>query len=68
MDCKFGSTVLLTLLQTSEAAPVQKFLPKRYADVMSEADIMKIQNKDVSLHIVFKGVCETAKAFLLAIE
>jgi phosphatidylethanolamine-binding protein (PEBP) family uncharacterized protein len=67
MACKFGSTVLLTL-QTSDSDPVQTFLPKRYADVMSDDDILKIQSKDVSLHLVFRGVCETTKAFVLAIE
>jgi phosphatidylethanolamine-binding protein (PEBP) family uncharacterized protein len=66
MACKFGSTVLT--LQTSDSAPVQTFLPKRYADVMSDDDILKIQSKDVSLHLVFRGVCETTKAFVLAIE
>jgi hypothetical protein len=67
MACKFGSTVLLTL-QTFDPTPVQTFLPKLYADVLSDADILKIQNKDVSLHLVFKGICETTKSFLLAIE
>jgi phosphatidylethanolamine-binding protein (PEBP) family uncharacterized protein len=67
MSSKYGSTVLLTL-QTSDSAGVQTFLPKRYADVVSDDDITKIRNKDVSLHLVFKGVCETTKAFVLTVE
>jgi hypothetical protein len=67
MACKFGSTVLVTL-QTSDPTPVQTFLPKRYAEVMSDVDILDIQNKDVTLHLVYKDICETTKAFLLAIE
>jgi hypothetical protein len=67
MSCKFGSTVLLTLLQTSDVSTVQTFLPKLYAYVMSDDDILNIQNKNVSLHLVYKGVCETTKALLLAI-
>jgi hypothetical protein len=64
--CKYGSTVLLTL-PTSNSASVQTFLQKRYADVMFD-DILKIQTKDVSLHLAFKGVCETTKALVVAIE
>jgi hypothetical protein len=63
----YGSTVLLTL-QTSDSACVQTFLPKRYADVVSDDDITKIRKKDVSLHLVFKGVCEKTKAFVLTVE
>jgi hypothetical protein len=67
MECKYGSTVLVTL-QTSDLTPVQAFLPKRYADVMSDGDILRIQTNVVSLHLVYKGLCETTKAFVLAIE
>jgi phosphatidylethanolamine-binding protein (PEBP) family uncharacterized protein len=67
MACKFGSTVLVTF-QTSDPTPVQAFLPKRYADVMSDGDILRIQNNDVSLHLVYKGIRETTKTFVLAIE
>jgi hypothetical protein len=66
MASKYGSTVLLTLQTSSD--PVLTFLPKRYADAVSDYDIMKIQNRDVSLHLVFKGVYETTKAFVLAVE
>jgi hypothetical protein len=68
MTSKYGSTVLLTLQTSSDSDPVLTLLPKRYADVVSDDDIMKIRDNDVSLHLVFKGVCETTKAFVLAIE
>jgi hypothetical protein len=67
MTSKYGSTVLLTL-QTSDSDNVQTFLPKIYVAVMYDDDILQIRNKDVSQHLVFKGLCETTKAFVLAVE
>ena len=64
---KYGPTVLLTL-RVSETGIVQVFLPKRYSDVMSDEDMDSINSKAVSLHLVYKGVCEISKSYLLAIE
>jgi len=64
---KYRSTVLLTL-RVSETSIVQVFLPKRYCDVWSDDDMDSINSKAVSLHFVYKGVCETSKSYLLAIE
>jgi len=63
---KYGPTVVLTLCIAENN--VQVFLSKRYSDVVSDADIDAINSKAVSLHLVYKGVCESSKLYLLAIE
>jgi len=64
---RYGHTVVLTL-RIAETDFVQVFLPKRYSDVVSDEDIDVINSKAVSLHLVYKGVCESSKSYLLAIE
>jgi len=56
------------ILRIAESNIVQVFLPKRYSDVVSDVDIFDINFKAVSLHLVYKGVCESSKSYLLAIE
>jgi len=64
---KYGPSVVLTL-RIAETNIVQVFLPKRYSDVVSDSDIDAINSKTVSLLLVYKGVCESSKSYLLAIE
>ena len=64
---KFGPTVLLTI-RYSESTTVQTFLPKRYSAVVSEDDIEKIINKLVSLNLIYMGICEKSRSYLLKIE
>jgi len=64
---KYGPTVLLTV-RVSESCVVQIFLQKRYSAVISDDDVDKISNSAVSLNLVYKGMCETSKSYLLAIE
>jgi len=64
---KYGLSVLLNL-RIAETNIVQVFLPKRYGEVVSDADIDAINSKAVSLHLVYKGVCESSKSYLLAFE
>jgi hypothetical protein len=49
-------------------APAQVFLPRRYSDVVTNTDIEQINSNAVFLHLVYRGVCSTMKAYLLAIE
>jgi len=67
MTTKYGPTVLLSL-RVSETSIAQVFLPKRYCHVMSDEDMESIISKVVSLNLVYKGVCESSKSYLLAIE
>jgi len=64
---KYGLSVVLNL-RIVETNMVQVFLPKRYSVVVSDSDIDAINSKAVSLHLVYKGVCESSKSYLLAIE
>ena len=64
---KYGHTVLLSL-RVSKTSIVQVFLPKRYSDVMSDEDMESINSKAVSLNLVYRGVCESSKSYLLSIE
>jgi len=64
---KFGPTVLLTICD-SESTTVQIFLPKRNSAVVSDDDIEKISNKVVSLNLMYMGICEKSRSYLLKIE
>ena len=66
LTTRFGPTVILTV-KYEDAAPVQVFLPRRYSDVFTDTDIEQINSNDVFLHLLFKGVCPTTEAYLLAI-
>jgi len=68
MTTKYGSTILLSIWE-SEANIVQTFLPKIYCVVISDDDdVEKINTKIVLLNLVFKGLFETSKSYLLRIE
>jgi len=67
ISTKYGLSVVLTL-RGPYSGVVQVFLPQLYSDVMTEADLECINIKEVTLHLVYKGVCESSKAYLLAIE
>ena len=59
--------MVLTIRDSMEA-PAQVFLPRRYSDVVTNTDIEQINSNAVFLHLVYKGVRPTTKAYLLAIE
>ena len=67
ISTKYGLSVVLTL-RGSDSGVVQVFQPQRYSDVMTDADLESINSKEVALHLVYKGVCESSKAYLHAIE
>jgi len=64
---RFGSTVLLSIRDTDEQL-VQIFLPRRYASVVSDEDMAKINSRSIYLNLVYKGMCEKNKSYLLAID
>ena len=64
---KFGSTVLLSIRDSDEQL-VQIFLPKRYANVVSDEDMAKINSRSIYLNLVYKGICEKTKSYLLTID
>jgi len=55
-------------LRISDTTIVQVFLPQRYSDVVTDADIQSIKSGAVELSLVYKGVCESSKAYFLAVE
>lgn len=64
---KYGETVLLTLKESSQVY-VKVFLPKRYGAQFVEDDIHSINNKTVSLALIYRGNCPTSNAYILEIE
>jgi len=66
LTTRFGPTVILTV-KSEGATPVQVFLPRRYSDVFSDTDIEQINSNAIFLHLLFRGICPTTKAYLLAI-
>jgi len=51
-----------------ESTKFQAFLPKSYSAVVSEDNIEKTNNKVVSLNLVYMGMCEKSRSYLLKIE
>jgi len=67
ISTKYGPTVVLTL-RISETSIVQLFLPKLYSEVMSDAVMVSINSKAVSLYLVYKGDSDSSKSYMLANE
>jgi len=67
LSTRFGLSVLLTL-RSPETNVVQFFLPQRYSDVVTDADIQSFNSGAVELNLVYKGVCGSSKAYFLAVE
>jgi len=67
LSTKFGVSVVFTQ-RSSDTNIVQVFLPQRYSDVVTDADLQSINCGAVELNLVYKGVCESSKAYLLAVE
>jgi len=67
ISTKYGLAVVLTL-QALAVVIVQVFLPQRYSDVIMDTNLESINSKAVALSLVYRGVCELSKAYLLAIE
>jgi len=63
----YGLTVLLSLRDANEKI-IQVYVPKRYADVMLDEDIENINSQSIYINLVYKGINEFTKAYLLAID
>jgi hypothetical protein len=63
---KFWPTVLLSNRNTSFHT-VKVFIPKHYGSVFSDADIEDINTEKMSLHLVYKGICDKTILHILAI-
>jgi hypothetical protein len=63
---KYGPTVLLSI-KDKPYNIIKVFLPKRYSAVFSE-DVQAINLQKVTLHLVYKGVCDKSKSYILGIE
>ena len=60
LSTKYGISVVFTL-RNSDSNVVQVFLPKRYNDVVTDADIRSINSECIHVNLVYKGVCESSK-------
>jgi len=67
LNTKYGVAVVLTL-QVPEDSVVHVFLPQHYSDVITDNDLTAINTKAVAVNLVYKGVCDSSKAYLLDIE
>jgi len=67
VQTKYGEAVLLTLKESSQVY-VKVFLPRRYGAQFSEDDIHSINNKTVSLALIYRGTCPTSNAYILEID
>jgi hypothetical protein len=67
LTTSFGPTGVLTMRDSVEA-PAQVFLPRIYSDFVTDDDIEQINSNAVFLHLVYRRICSTTKAYLLALE
>jgi len=66
LSTKFGMSVVFTL-RNSDFNVVQVFLPQLYSDVVTDADIESINSECIDLNLVYKWVCESSNAYILAV-
>jgi len=67
VSTKYGPTVLLSLRDSDEKL-VQIFLLKRHANLVTDEDMENINSRSIYLNLVYKGICELTRSYLLAIE
>jgi len=60
LSTKFGVLVVFAL-RSSDTHIVQVFLPQRYSDVVTDADLQSINSVSVDLNLVYKCVCDSSK-------
>ena len=64
---RYGNPVLLSVKDESHNI-VKVYLTRRYSARMSEEDINSINAQNVLLHLVYKGMCDETKSFIVGIE
>jgi hypothetical protein len=64
---RFGASVILTIEFNAATGTIKVFLPKRYGNVMTDIDILDIQQERVHLRLKYLGTCPISNAFQLAI-
>ena len=67
LTTRFDPAVVLIIRDIMEA-PAQVFLPRRYTDDVTDNNIEQINSNAVFLHLVYRDVRSTTKAYLLAKE
>jgi len=67
INTKYGPTFLLSIRDVDEKL-VDIFLSKRYANVVTDEDLENINSRSVYLNLVYKGLCESSRSYLLAID
>jgi len=72
---RYGETVLLSVrdpqnLSVRDLIPalLKVFLPKRYATVITDADITSINDEQIRWNLIYRGLCEKTITHVLAIE
>jgi len=72
---RYGETVLLIIrdpqnlsVRNLSPALLKVFLPKRYATVITDADITSINDEQIHWNLISRGLCEKTNTYVLAIE
>ena len=63
---KYGHTVFLSI--KDEPYDVINFLPQRYGAVFTDEDLSSVTTQKVFLHLVYKGLYDKSKSYILGIE
>ena len=72
---RYGETVLLSIrdpqnlsVRYLSPALLKVFLPKRYATVITDADISSINDELMHWNLISKGVCERTNTYVLQLN
>ena len=72
---RYGENVLLGIREPQNLsvkdltlALMKVFLPKRYAAVITDEDISSINDDQIHCNLIYRGLCEKTKTYVLAIE
>jgi len=72
---RYGETIFLSIRDPQnlggkdlKPASLKVFLPKRYASVITDADISSINDELMHWNLISKGVCQRKNTYVLAID
>ena len=75
MKTRCGETLLLSIrdlqnLSVRDLSPalLKVFLRKRYATVITDADISSINDEQIRWNLISKGVCERTNTYVLEMD
>jgi hypothetical protein len=62
---KYGMRIVLALNEVDRGNIVEVFLPKRYSEIIEDADLDSINTKQLQYNLTYRGPSPSSKAIIL---